>query len=530
MNITRATIAAHSFEKLVKERAASFQITPEEFYGFPGKEHYRLLSYLSSTMNGKTILDIGTHRGCSALALSTNPNNKIISFDIERKVPLPDVPNITWVLGNLWDQNTRAIWESTILGAAIIVLDIDPHDGPMEMEFYTWLRDKNYGGLVLCDDIWYFKGMRDNFWFNIPTTHKVDITALGHWSGTGVIAFQPQPYIWETFQGMTAMPPAVQADPWTIYTAYFDLTRMPDASAEIKARDRKHYFESARATFALDRNIVVYCEEDSLESLKALRPAHLMERTRFIVVDFEKLPLTKYRQQIIENRRRINYNADNRNTASYYLLCMARYALGKRTMDENPFGSTHFAWLNICIERMGYKNLIHLEDIFSGPPRDKVSTCYIDYIPKTALEPVSSYLAFGRCSLCSGFFTGRRDYFYEFCNLVEQKFLYYLERGYGHADEQLFSPVYFAHPELFDLYYGDYYQMITNYRYIYENVELQFRYVLPKSIAAEDWYTAYNACRFVWMSYKKGTTPLSTQQQGQLLAWYRAAADGLGLP
>ena len=33
----------------------------------------------------------------------------------------------------------------------------------------------------------------------------------------------------------------------------------------------------------------------------------------------------------------------------------------------------------------------------------------------------------------------------------------------GHADEQLFSIVYFKNPELFEFYYGDYTEMIVNH-------------------------------------------------------------------
>ena len=51
------------------------------FLEAPGKEHYRLLSYISTLYNGVTILDIGTYKGCSALALSFNPSNKVVSFD-----------------------------------------------------------------------------------------------------------------------------------------------------------------------------------------------------------------------------------------------------------------------------------------------------------------------------------------------------------------------------------------------------------------------------------------------------------------
>ena len=53
-----------------------------EFLGKPGKEHYKLLAYLSTTFNFKNIIDIGTHLGNSSLALSYNISNTIYTFDI----------------------------------------------------------------------------------------------------------------------------------------------------------------------------------------------------------------------------------------------------------------------------------------------------------------------------------------------------------------------------------------------------------------------------------------------------------------
>jgi hypothetical protein len=91
---------------------------------------------------------------------------------------------------------------------------------------------------------------------------------------------------------------------------------------------------------------------------------------------------------------------------------------------------------------MGFRNLIHLEEGLAVN-RDKFSTCYIDYIPENLVRNMREYFRWGRCSMCSGFFTGNAEYMSRVCDLIEDKFLYYLNIGYGHADEQLFSPVYF---------------------------------------------------------------------------------------
>jgi predicted O-methyltransferase YrrM len=77
--------------------------TEIEFYSHPGKEHYKLLSYFSTLFNNSNIIDIGTHLGHSALALSYNKSNTIYSFDIVDKVR-PNIKNIdrpwSWIAFN----------------------------------------------------------------------------------------------------------------------------------------------------------------------------------------------------------------------------------------------------------------------------------------------------------------------------------------------------------------------------------------------------------------------------------------------
>lgn len=465
----------------------------EEFPSYPGKEHYKLLSYLVSNFSNGTIIDIGTHTGSSAYALSLNKSNVVHSFDIVAKIDprLKRIPNIQFHIENLWDDETRAKWKDTILNSQLIVLDIDPHEGKMEYEFYCFLRDNNYQGVVIADDIWYFKGMRDNFWYHIPHRYKRDLTKSGHWSGTGLISF--------------CLDNSKREDKnWTFVTGYFDLTKCEDASDAIRSRPADFYLHSANTTMGIDANLVVFCEPKFQPMLEVLRPDHLKHRTKYILCEFDDFPLNKYRDKINENRKTVP-SADPRNTASYYLFCMARYEMLKRMIIENPFNSTHFGWINICIERYGYRNVAALEDVM-GEYRDKFSTCYIDYISEELVANLPEYFKWGRCSLCSGFFTGNGEYMLKFCNLIEKQFMEYLERGYGHADEQLYSPIFFKHPEIFEVYYADYRSMVTNYVKIVEDVHSVIRHFITNSFNNKKYSLAYPGCLAVW-KYCTETAP-----------------------
>jgi hypothetical protein len=158
-------------------------------YFFASNEHYRLLAHLSGLYPGKTLFDIGTHRGDSALALS-HAGNPVESFDIVDNIGARERPaNVHYNLEDLFDLTVREKWKTKLLGSPIILIDVDPHEGTREYEMVQWLQKNKYRGAVVLDDIRHFPAMQDNLWSRIDPRHKTDVTALGHWSGTGIVSF-----------------------------------------------------------------------------------------------------------------------------------------------------------------------------------------------------------------------------------------------------------------------------------------------------------------------------------------------------
>jgi len=151
-------------------------------------EHYKLLAYLSVFFNDETIVDIGTYRGLSALALSYNISNKVITYDIidnfsgYKDIITPENrENIEFRIKDC--RNDKEIFKKT----NFIMLDVDPHDGIQERDFFKFFEEIEYEGIILLDDIHLNEPM-NNFWNNIKQT-KYDLTEYGHWSGTGIVLF-----------------------------------------------------------------------------------------------------------------------------------------------------------------------------------------------------------------------------------------------------------------------------------------------------------------------------------------------------
>ena len=148
-----------------------------------GQEHYRLLAHVSQQNNWVDILDIGTLKGCSALAFSVNITNKVRSFNVDDEFDLNQIPtNTEFIIDNILHEKYKDI----VLGSKYIMLDTY-HDGTFEKEFYDYLVSINYKGFLMLDDI-HLNFEMERFWGSIPK-QKYDITNIGHITGTGVVYF-----------------------------------------------------------------------------------------------------------------------------------------------------------------------------------------------------------------------------------------------------------------------------------------------------------------------------------------------------
>jgi len=166
----------------------SQRINSEEYQQYfiskSGQEHYRLLAYISQNEKWVDILDIGTLKGCSALAFSVNMANKVRSFNFDDEFDLSYIPsNTEFIIDNILNEKYKNI----ILGSKYIMLDAY-NEGIFEREFYDYLNSINYNGYLLLDDI-HLNFEMERLWGSI-NREKYDITNIGHSTGTGVVYFK----------------------------------------------------------------------------------------------------------------------------------------------------------------------------------------------------------------------------------------------------------------------------------------------------------------------------------------------------
>jgi predicted O-methyltransferase YrrM len=180
------------------EKLNSFKLKNHEYLvhldyydNLAGDQEYRLYSYLSEFFNDSFILDIGTLNGRSAVALSHNESNTVLSFDINDHIK--DDNHVIYSKSNIkFNKNFTldCLTPEIIKKTKIVMIDIDHHGGT-ELKIMEKLKILNFKGLIILDDIMNHPDPNINMemkelWDKIPY-NKYDVTEYAHWSGTGIV-------------------------------------------------------------------------------------------------------------------------------------------------------------------------------------------------------------------------------------------------------------------------------------------------------------------------------------------------------
>jgi predicted O-methyltransferase YrrM len=182
-------------EELSDLNNGEWKASYDAFFQEPGMNHYHLFANISKQINDKTIIDLGTYRGFSALAFSYNNSNKVSTFDLEEDYAyrhhtlfqdqkIKGKENIEYFYEDIFREDMMDDIKEKILNSNIIFMDAGDHKGKnMELFLIKLLKENNYQGLVIWDDIKLNDDMK--FVWNTLKDEKIYTTDKGHWSGTG---------------------------------------------------------------------------------------------------------------------------------------------------------------------------------------------------------------------------------------------------------------------------------------------------------------------------------------------------------
>jgi hypothetical protein len=249
----------------------------------------------------------------------------------------------------------------------------------------------------------------------------------------------------------------------TIVTFYFNLKNLED-STEI-TRDPSYYLQYGKHTLQINNPMVIFCDSVTKPLIQEIREELTNAPTIYIeknIIEYDHYKMNYL--TVKENRLSTGtYQDATRSTISYLLVTTFKVHALKIAKDRNDFNSTHYIWMDFGCGHVVYDTVKEDVEKVLLNLRPKITCLYIHYRSPEFLKNMTYAVNTGICGIAGTFFTVEKSYIDKFFTAWQNIFYEFLYNKVGHADEQVFTYVYDRHPELFTLYYGDYYSTICNY-------------------------------------------------------------------
>ena len=262
----------------------------------------------------------------------------------------------------------------------------------------------------------------------------------------------------------------------TIVTMFFDLTAFPDKT--VQTRPPTFYLHHGAPVVGLDAPMIVFCDDVTEPLVRSMRTHPLTTYVNKPLAEYDHF---KYRDLIESNRvKSRGYKTVDRNTVTYYLMGMFKPVALQIAARLNPYQSSHFAWVDFGCNHF-IRGVSTATELFRNP-KPKVGALYIHYRSHAELEDVRGFMEFGApCGIASTVYTVEGSYADKYAAAMFSVFFDLLLKGYGHTDETCMAYCFDRYPELFTLYHGDYYSVITNYNGVKEDIDAIKHYFIDQA-------------------------------------------------
>lgn len=258
---------------------------------------------------------------------------------------------------------------------------------------------------------------------------------------------------------------------YTIVTAFLDVGR---ASWKGFERSVDYYLERAKRVFTLDDFMVIYVQPELVDFVKEQRDKY-RHKTKVIPLTIEELPYFKYKNQI----EQVMQSAEFKNGLAvpicpevtqplYDVIMWSKIPLVVRTIEENPFNSSHFVWLDFGIHTEVLKDFRLNKPLLSFIP-DKIKLLCLRY-PLQADLNVKKFFKAHSIRFTGTMITGSAENFKILNQYWEQEIQYCLNQNVVDNDQSLLCIIFLKHPELFELYYGFWTEQFSNYYQVTRNL------------------------------------------------------------
>lgn len=251
----------------------------------------------------------------------------------------------------------------------------------------------------------------------------------------------------------------------TIVTMIYDIRKIENKAGD-NNRTASGYIELAKNfILKLPYPLVIFIdinEKEIYDAIYSEREQHnLLDLTYIYQLDFRETYFYKDLSRLEELQQKffIRNGNINHETPLYVILNNNKFCFMEKTIELNPFNSSHFIWLDFGINHVAI-NTEYIHEWITRVPDKIKQMCINPYIeniePKTYFQNIYHNSA-------GGLFSGSKENMLKYIELFKQKTEQIYSEDWYQIDEAVMTMVQRENYELFDFFYGDYEGIISNY-------------------------------------------------------------------
>ena len=259
----------------------------------------------------------------------------------------------------------------------------------------------------------------------------------------------------------------------TIVTMLYDIRSMENTQIERNRKIDSYIDFSKKFLLKLPYQIVFFID-DNEKTFNAIynsrKELNLLDKTYIYKCDFKTTYFYKYFDKLkdLQTKFHILNGELQHETPLYIILNNNKFDCIDKTIELNPFQSSHFIWMDFGINHVALSSEIIHEWINKVPDKIK-QLCINPFIEN--VDP-KEYFKYIYHNMAGGLFSGSKENIKLYSELFKNKTEEIYSHDWYQIDEAVMAMVHRENPELFDLFYGDYQGIIANYHFPFYNIEL----------------------------------------------------------
>lgn len=258
----------------------------------------------------------------------------------------------------------------------------------------------------------------------------------------------------------------------TIVTMFYDIREKENHKYKSEYnRSIDTYFEFAKNfILKLPYNLIIFTDNKKCINFIKNERINLKEKTYIYNKSFERTYFYKYNDKLNELQTQFKiFNGHlEHETPQYIILNNNKFYFIEKAIDLNPFDSSHFIWMDFGINHVAQNTELINDWIYNVP--DKIKQLCIN--PYTEYEEPKKYFELIHHNTAGGLFSGSKENLLKYSELFKQKTEEIYNENWYQIDEAVMTLVQKENPDIFDLFYGDYQGIISNYLSPIHNIDL----------------------------------------------------------